>query len=443
MSPISIGIIGLICFVILMIIGVPIPFSMLLVGFIGCIVLRNPVSASQILVSELTTQFCMYGMTVGALFGLMGFIANYTGVGKELFNVVNKYIGHWRGGLAMATQVACAGFGAICGSVPATIGAFSAIAYPEMKARNYESGFAGASISAGAQISTVIPPSATFLVYCMATNTSVGKQFLAGIIPGILLTVMNCLAIHVYVRLRPNVAPCSEKASWKERLSVLRSGSIVQIIIVFVISMGGMFAGLFTPTEAGAVGAFGMVLVTIFSRQLNLKRFMESAIEGVELHTMVLLLLGCANVFSRFINMTTIPTVVGNYCKTLLENGMPDKILMLVIILIFFMMGMFVDLISVTLMTIPIFYPIVVDILGYSSIWFGIIITLLICLGGITPPMGASVFMMKNACRDSEMTLTRAFGASVPYFFSFLIISVLLICIPSIVTFLPNLMMGI
>lgn len=443
MSPITVGIIGLICFVLLMVIGIPIPFSMLLVGFTGCIILRNPVSAVQILVSELTTQFCMYGMTVGALFGLMGFIANYTGVGKELFNVVNKYIGHWRGGLAMATQVACAGFGAICGSVPATIGAFSAIAYPEMKERKYESGFAGASISAGAQISTVIPPSATFLVYCMATNTSVGKQFLAGIIPGILLMITNCLAIHAYIKLRPEVAPASDKASWKERIQALRSGSIIQIAVVFIISMGGMFAGLFTPTEAGAVGAFGMILVTLFSRQLNLKRFMESAVEAVELHTMVLVLLGCANVFSRFINMTTIPTAIGTYCKTLLERGMPDKILMFVIIAMFFMMGMFVDLISVTLMTIPIFYPIVVGILGYSPIWFGIIITLVICLGGITPPMGTSVFMMKNACRDSEMTLTRAFGASVPYFFSFLFICILLICIPSIVTFLPNLMMGI
>lgn len=243
MSPITVGIIGLIFFMIFMIIGIPIPFSMLLVGFVGCIALRNPVSAVQILVSELTTEFCMYGMTVGALFGLMGFIANYTGVGKELFDVVNKYIGHWRGGLAMATQVACAGFGAICGSVPATIGAFSAIAYPEMKNRDYEPGFAGASISAGAQISTVIPPSATFLVYCMATNTSVGKQFLAGIVPGILLMITNCLAIHAYVKLRPEVAPLSEKASWKERLQALRSGSILQIVVVFVISMGGMFAG--------------------------------------------------------------------------------------------------------------------------------------------------------------------------------------------------------
>lgn len=442
MSPLTIGIIGLLIFVVLMVLGVPIPFSMMMVGFIGCIILRNPISASQILVSELTSQFSSYALTVGALFGLMGFIANYTGIGKQLYSVVNTYMGHWRGGLAMATQVACAVFGAICGSVPATIGAFSAIAYPQMRDKNYEAGFAGASISAGAQISTVIPPSATFIIYCMATNTSVGKQFMAGILPGILLTVTNCIAIYAYVKMKPEVAPRAPKTSWKERFQALKSGSILQILFVFLISMGGMFAGMFTPTEAGAVGSFGMILVTIFGRQLDLRKFVESCIAAVELQTMVLVLLGCASVFSRFINLTTIPTKIGQICQNLLANGMPEKVLVIIIILIFFILGMFMDLISVTLMTIPIFYPIIVTTLGYSSLWFGIVITLLICLGGITPPMGASVFMLKNACKDSELTITKAFGASLPYFFSFLIVCLLLIFFPSIVTFLPNLMMG-
>lgn len=184
MSNVLVGVVGLICFVVLMGIGVPIPFSMLLVGFAGCCIIKNPVAASQILVTELTTNFSSYALTVGALFGLMGFIANYTGLGSQLFRAVNSYIGHWRGGLAMATQVACAGFGAICGSVPATIGTMSAIAYPQMKERGYSPGMAGASIAAGAQISTIIPPvqpslftawqqihlsaSSLWLVYCQA-----------------------------------------------------------------------------------------------------------------------------------------------------------------------------------------------------------------------------------------------------------------------------------
>ena len=440
MSPVLVGVIGLICFVVLMAIGVPIPFSMLLVGFVGCCVLRDPGAASQIMVSELTTQFSSYALTVGALFGLMGFLANYTGLGKQLFRAVNSYIGHWRGGLAMATQVACAGFGAICGSVPATIGTMSAIAYPQMKERGYAPGMAGASIAAGAQISTIIPPSATFIIYCMATNTSVGKQFMAGILPGILLTVANCIAIYAYVTMKPASAPRAPKASWKDRWTDTKQGGLIQIAIVFVISVGGMFIGWFTPTEAGAVGAVGMLVVTLFSKQLNFRKYVDSCIAGVELQTMVLLLLGCASVFSRFINLTTLPTVIGEFCLQLLENGIAPQLLMIVILLLFFIMGMFADLISVTLMTIPIFYPIVVDTLGYDTLWFGVIISLLICLGGLTPPMGASVFMLKNSCRDPDLYLTRAFAACVPYFLSFMAVCIILVFAPQIVTILPQIL---
>ena len=440
MTPVLIGVIGLVCFVVLMGIGVPIPFSMLLVGFTGCCILKNPTAASQILVTELTTNFSSYSLTVGALFGLMGFIANYTGLGRQLFTAVNACLGHWRGGLAMATQVACAGFGAICGSVPATIGTMSAIAYPQMRERGYAPGMAGASISAGAQISTIIPPSCTFIIYCMATNTSVGKEFMAGILPGILLTVANCVAIYVYVRLKPHTAPRAPRVGWAERWNAIKDGGLIQIAVVFLVSVGGMFAGFFTPTEAGAVGAIGMIVVTLIGRQLDFKKFIESLICGVELQTMVLVLLGCASVFSRFLNLSTLPVVVGGVCNTMLENGVGPHMLMIIILLLFFVMGMFADLISVTLMTIPIFYPIVVGTLGYDTLWFGVIISLLICLGGLTPPMGASVFMLKNSCKDPELKLGAAFAASIPYFISFLAVDIILVFFPQIATWLPNLL---
>jgi tripartite ATP-independent transporter DctM subunit len=443
MSPITIAVIGLLVFIVLMLLGLSIPFAMLLVGFVGCCVLRNPVAASQILVGELFENFSSYALTVGAMFGLMGFMANYSGVGSKLFTAVNSYMGHWKGGLAMATQVACAGFGAICGSVPATIGTMSAIAYPEMKKRGYTPGLAGASISAGAQISTIIPPSSLFIIYCMATNVSVGRLFMGGIVPGILLCVANCVAIFIYVSIKPKIAPRADRASWKERWHHTRQGGLIEIAIVFIVSIGGMFAGFFTPTEAGAVGAVGMLIITVVTRQMNFKKYIESCIAGVELLTMVLLLLGCAAVFSRFISLSTLPTVIGNFCNKLLAVGTPKTVLMLAIILIYFILGMVVDLISVSLMTIPIFFPIVTTSLGYDPVWFGVIIALVICLGGITPPFGASVFMIKSCSRDPELTIGKAFSASVPFIISMLLIIVLLVFTPNIVTALPNLMYGV
>ena len=425
-----------------MLLGLSIPFAMLLVGFAGCIVLRNTEAAANIVAQGLFENFSSYALTDGAMFGLMGFMANYSGVGGKLFTAVNSYMGHWRGGLAMATQVACAGFGAICGSVPATIGTMSAIAYPEMRKRGYKPGLAGASISAGAQISTIIPPSSLFIIYCMATNVSVGRTFMGGIMPGIVLCIANCLAVLVYVITRPDAAPRAERATWKERWRCTRQGGLIEIAIVFVISIGGMFAGYFTPTEAGAVGAMGMLIITVVTRQMNFKKFVESAVAGVELLTMVLLLLGSAAVFSRFISLSTLPTVIGSFCNTLLAVGTPKALLMIAIIMIYFVLGMLVDLISVSLMTIPIFYPIVTGALGYDPVWFGIIIALVICLGGITPPFGASVFMIKSCSRDPELTLGKAFSVSVPFIISMLVVIIGLVFVPQIVTFLPDLVFG-
>ncbi|MBQ6386387.1 MAG: TRAP transporter large permease [Lachnospiraceae bacterium] len=438
MSPLQIGFIGLLVFIIIMCLGVPIPFSMLLVGSFGCLILKDFSVARQIIVSELTTNFTSYSMTVGAMFGVMGFLANYTGVGAELFDVAEKFIGHLRGGLAMATQLACAAFGAICGSPPATIGAFSAIAYPPMKKKGYDAGFAGAAIASGAQLSTIIPPSGTFIIYCLATNTSVGKMFISGVIPGILLCLMNCVAIYLYLGLHPEKAPKVEKATKEERRAAVKNGSLFQVLFVFLFSMGGMFVGLFTPSEAGAVGALGMTIVTIWKKQFSFKKLFDSCIEAAKLQCMVLTLISFASVFSKFVNLSTIPTFVGGVCQNLLAGGMSHQVLAICIIIMFFILGMFVDLVSVVVMTVPIFYPIIVTILGYSPLWFGVVITLLICLGGITPPVGVSVFMLKNACRDEDLTIANAFSCSWPYFFTFLIMCMLLIFFPAIVTWLPS-----
>ena len=436
-----IGVIGIGAFVALMLIGLPIPFSALLIGFFGTIILVGQTAAIQVVTSTLTNQFAQYSLAVGGMFGLMGYLASYTGLGSQLFDIMNKFVGHLRGGLAMATQVACAGFGAICGSPPATIGAFSGIAYPEMKARKYAPGFAGATIAAGAQISTLIPPSGPFILFCLATDVSVGRQFISGVIPGIILTILNIAALAIYLKFfKPSDAPPALKASWKERVKALKTPGLYQILFVFGLSMGGLFIGLFTPSEAGAVGAFGMFLVTLITKSIDIKKFFKAARAAVQMQAMVVTLIGCTAIFSKFINLSGVPAAVGRFCKSLMADGMAPTNMLLLIVLLFFILGMLMDLISVMLMTIPIFYPLVTQTLGFEPVWYGCMITALICLGGLTPPMGASIFMMRNACKDPDMSLGSAFKASVPYFFSFLILCVLMIYVPKIATWLPGLM---
>ncbi|MCI8537491.1 MAG: TRAP transporter large permease [Oscillospiraceae bacterium] len=441
MSPVTIGVLGLAIFLLLMFLGLPIPFSMLFVGVAGLAILKTPAAAAQIMVGEITTQFSSYAITVAPLFGLMGFLAYYTGIGSNLFRVIDKFLGHWRGGLAIATEVACAGFGAICGSAPATIGTMCAVAYPEMRKNDYSPTIAGPAIASGANLAALIPPSTTFIIYGLACDTSIGGLFIAGIVPGVLLTLCFAVLIWVMAKRHPELAPPSPKASWAERWEALKHGSVIEVAIIFLLSMGGMFTGLFTPTEAGAIGAFGTLVITLVSRKLDFKRFLAALSASVRLQAMVFVLMACATVFSRFLAVSTIPTQIGNGVRTMLENGVPQLAILLVIILIYFIMGMFTDLISMTLLTIPIFHPIVCDVMGYSTYWFGVLIVLLVAIGNITPPVGGGIFMVKGCVPwDKEATISKMF-AGVWYFVIALFISVvLIIACPQLVTFLVDLM---
>jgi tripartite ATP-independent transporter DctM subunit len=441
LSPVVIGIIGLLVFLLFMFLALPIPFSMLFVGVVGLAVIKTPAAAAQMMVGEITTMFSSYSITVTPLFGLMGFIAYYTGIGANLFRVIDKFIGHWRGGLAIATEVACAGFGAICGSAPATIGTMCAVAYPEMRKNGYSPTIAGPSIASGANLAALIPPSTTFIIYGLATDTSIGGLFASGIVPGIVLTICFSILIAIMAKRHPEYAPPSKKASWSERWETLKKGSVIEIAVIFIISMGGLFAGLFTPTEAGAIGAFGTLIVTIISRKIDFKKFVESLEASIRLQAMVFILMACATVFSRFLAVSTIPTKISAYVNSLLANGVSEMVILLIIILIYFIMGMFTDLISMMLLTIPIFHPIVVDVMGYSSYWFGVLIVLLVAVGNITPPVGGGIFMVKGCVPwDKEATISNMF-AGVWYFVIALFLSIAIIIIfPGSVTFLVDIM---
>lgn len=441
MSTILIGILGLIGFLVLMVVGIPIPFAMLFAGAIGIAAIKGPTTAAQLVTADLLSYFSSYTLTVGPLFGLMGFLALYSGIGEQLYTAVNSFMCHRPGGLAMATQVACAGFGAICGSVPACISTMCSIAYPEMRKRGYSPSLAGPCIGAGACLSVLIPPSSAFIIYGLATETSIGALFIAGIIPGILLMICNIIAILYVAKRHPEQAPTAEKMNWGQRWKAIKEGGIIEVAIVFIISMGGMMGGFFTATEAGAVGAFGMLLVTVVTKKVNFKKYIQAVLAGVRLQAMVFILLACATVFGRLFTVARIPAALGTFVQSL---NVPGWTILAVILVIYFCLGMVTDLLSMTLVTMPIFFPIVTDFLGYSPIWFGVVITIMIAIGGTTPPVGSGIFLVKGCTSDDpESTLSALFSGVWPFVIAAAAATIILIAFPPLATWLPSLMYSI
>jgi tripartite ATP-independent transporter DctM subunit len=420
--------------------GMPVPISMAFVGFIGFAIIRSPGSALQMVVSEITSNFSKYTMSVAPMFALMGYVAYYSGLGSRLFNACQKCFGHYRGGMAMATAVACAAFGAICGSGPATIGTMSAVAYPEMKKAGYHPKLSCCTIAVGASISVLIPPSLTFIIYGNACETSVGRLFLSGVIPGMLLTLL-CIGAIIWTGWRdPSSSPKALKSTGEERWAAIRDGGLIEIAIVFLLSIGGLFAGWFAATEAGAIGSAGMILVCIIRRTLSRGQFMKALFDTAKLTAMVFILLSCAAIFSRFIAITTVSTALAKMIKSLELSGV---VVLLIVLLFYTFMGMLTDVMSIVLLTIPVLFPILIDFYGYDTVWFGNLVLLMLCVGGLTPPVGISIFITKGCIKDPDATLSMIFSGVRPFLMATFIVIFLLILFPGLALWLPNLVYGV
>jgi tripartite ATP-independent transporter DctM subunit len=435
MSSFTIGILCIVAFLVLLFLGVPVAFDMIVVGGLGVAMILGTKSALQVIASDVYTQFSSYTMTVVPLFGLMGYLAHYSGIGDKLFATANKFIGHWPGGLAIATDVACAAFGAICGSVPATIATMSSIAYPQMKKYNYADSLSCGVIAAASGLSILIPPSVMLIVYGIATETSVGQLFAAGIVPGLVLCLFYAIGIVTVVKRNPSLAAKGDKYTWKERGNTVLHGGVLEVVVVFLISIGGLFIGLFTPTEGGAVGATGMLLVCLIEKSISFKDFIKALSESVKLSAMVMVLLAGATIFGRLFALSRIPNAVGDAVKSM---DMPGWFIMFVIIGIYFLMGCFIDAFSGILITIPIFFPIVTDMLGYDPIWFCVMMIIVLSMGGLTPPVGMNVFMTKGAIKSAK--LQDIFKGIVPFLISQVALAILMIFFPALATGLPSIM---
>lgn len=434
MTPVMIGLIGVIVLLILVALKIPIAYSMMAVGFVGFTVLVSPSAALNMVSTEIFSNFSSYTLSVIPMFVWMGFIAYYSGVGTNLYAMAHRLVGKLPGGLAIATQAACAIFGAICGSNTATAATMGAIALPEMRKYGYDDSLSTASVAAAGALGVLIPPSVIFIVYGVATEQSIGKLFISGIVPGLLLMLFYMITIFIMVKRNPSLAPRRVEESSMSGKGFMKSG-IPEILFTFLVSLGGLFAGWFTPTEAGAVGAGSILMITLLRKELHWKGFIDSLKDTTRTTAMIMLLVAGAMVFGRFIAVSRLPYEMATWAANL---QLPPIVIMLVILLIYMILGSFIDALAMVLLTVPIFYPVVVDVLGYDPIWFGVIIVMVVAMGVITPPVGMNVFIIKGVAKDIQ--LEKIFKGVWPFLIALCACIFLLLVFPGIVTFLPELL---
>ena len=382
MTPTEAGIYGFIVLVALMFLKIPVGFVMALVGLLGFAFLVSWDAALNLMAQDFSAIFGSYNLTVIPLFVLMGQLAHHSGMSGRLFHAAYRFLGTLPGGLAVATIGACAGFSAICGSTSATAATMAAVALPEMKKYNYDPALATGVVAAGGSLGILIPPSTIFIVYGIMTEQSVGKLFLAGVMPGILMTLLFIVTVFIWTWNRPDLAMPGARFTLREKIASL--AGVVETLILFVAVMGGLFIGFFTPTEAAAIGAFGTLLIAVVGRHLSWKGFTQSLVETTRVSCMILVIVAGATVFGHFLAVTRIPFDVGNWVMGL---QMPPWAVMGLIILVYLLLGCLMDSLAMIMLTIPIFFP-VITALGYDPIWFGVIIVLVTGMGVITPPVG-------------------------------------------------------
>jgi C4-dicarboxylate transporter DctM subunit len=430
-TPEQIGIVGCVILVVLLCSGMPVAFAMAVVGLVGFAVVRDFHAAASMLTFDLYKTFASYSLTVIPLFVLMGQVAFHGGISRRLFNAAYHWLGPLPGGLAMATVGACTAFGAICGSGPATTATMAAVALPEMRRYKYSMELGCGAVAAGGSIGMMIPPSVVFIVYAIMTEQSIGSLFIAGIVPGVLTALLFCAVIYLQCVLRPRFGPAAPSSSWRAKVLSLRGAW--ETLVLFVAVMGGMFLGFFTPTEAAAIGAAGAVVITAAKRQLDFRAFVRSLKETLRTSVMVMVIVGGAVVFGRFLAVTRIPSEMAAWLAGL---PFPGWVVMMLIVLFYLVAGCFVDALALVLLTIPIFFPVVKG-LGYDLVWFGVMIVLVTQMGVITPPVGVCVYVVSGMERD--VPLETIFRGAMPFLAALIIAAVLLVLFPQLCLFLPNL----
>jgi C4-dicarboxylate transporter DctM subunit len=428
----QIGILGIIILLIFLFSNMPVGFVMGLVGLGGFIYVKGLGPGLNLLASDVFEIFSSYGLTVIPLFVFMGQLSFQSGISRRLFEAAYVLLGNRRGGLAMATIGTCAGFSAISGSTNATAATMATVTLPEMKKYGYDMGLATGTVAAGGSLGILIPPSTVFIVYGILTEQSIGKLFMAGILPGILLTFLFLAAIYIVVTLDPSLAPAGPKTGFKEKFSSFVG--VLETVFLFIVVMGGIFFGIFTPTEAAAIGAFATLFMAIIRKQISWRGFIKALSATTQTSCMVMVIVAGATIFGHFMAVTRVPFELSAWAGSL---SLPPSVIMIVIILIYLLGGCFMDAFALIMLTVPIFAPLA-ETLGFDLIWFGVVIVLIGEMGVITPPVGINVYVVHGVARD--VPLETIFKGVMPLFTALIICNILILLFPEIALFLPNLM---
>ena len=422
--------IGLLAMLILAFARVPLAIAMGLVGFAGLWWMRglNPALAS--VTSTVYEAGFEYTLSVVPLFILMGNFVTRAGMSRELYRAAYTLVGHFRGGLAMATVMACAGFGSVCGSSIATAATMTKVAYPSMKDHGYSGQLAAGAIAAGGTLGILIPPSTILVIYGLVTETSIGKLFAAGMIPGLLAVVMMCLTISFLTWRDPSSGPAAERSSWAERMDAMKD--VWAVAVLFVIVMGGIYGGVFTTTEGAGIGAFGAFIIALLRKSLNWSVTLDILVESARTTGMLFMILVGALVFANFVNFTTLPTDLKNLVST---HNISPLAVMIAICAIYIVLGAAMEELSMVLLTLPVFFPLVVS-LGFDPVWFGIVIVLVVMIGLISPPVGMNMFVVRNML--PELSTATIFKGVMPFVYTLVVVLALLVAFPQIALFLPQ-----
>jgi tripartite ATP-independent transporter DctM subunit len=432
MDPLIVGVAGMLMVMLFLLLGMNIGFAMGIVGFLGFSLLTSFGTGISMIGMVAYKTGSSYTLTVIPLFILMGLFSNSSRMGYDLYQAVYRWIGFLPGGLAMATVLACAAFAAISGSSLATAAIMGMVALPEMKRFNYDSALATGCVAAGGTLGILIPPSTIMIIYGILTEQPVGTLFIAGILPGILLTCLFLGTIYIMTRRNPLLAPAGPSFPWKDKFSALKGTT--GVLFLFALVIGSLYMGWFSPTEAAGVGAFGALIIALVKRRMNGKNFFAALQETALTTAMVFTILIGANILGYFMTVSQIPEILS---QLIVNQGLNRYVVMSIICTIYIILGCLMEGMAIMVLTLPVVFPLVMQ-MGFDPIWFGVIVTLFIEMGLITPPIGVNVFIVSGIVK--EVTMYAIFRGVMPFFIAMIICLIILIIFPQIALFLPQTM---
>lgn len=431
MNEAAVGIIALLVLLGLFLTGLPLAFAMASVGFAGFMVLNDFHTALALLANDFFDSLTNYGLTAIPFFVLMGQIAFNSGIAKGLYNTTHKFLGHIPGGLAIATVAGATVFKSICGSMIATSATFASVAIPEMERYHYSKKLSTGIVATVGTLGNLLPPSVLLILLGIITEQSIGRLFMAGILPGLILAMLFIVVIFGWCKINPDLGPRSEKYSWPERWKSVPA--VAWPVLIFLVLIGGLLYGFFTPTEAGGIGAFAVFVLCLLKRDIRLKDIAKSVQEALRTSCMVLLLVASSAVLSHFIATTDIPDMAAEWVTGLQVNR---AVIMAVIIFVYLLGGSFIDDLAFIILATPIFFPIIVK-LGYDPVWACIMIALTNCLGVVLPPVAITVFVVKQITKTPIWVI---YSGVYPFLIAMVICMILMFVFPGLATYLPRLL---